>query len=303
MKYILAVLAIGLSLLAQPPQIPPGQARKGLDVDRTIDLLLDDDLLLPATLSLPEGRYRFVIHNAFTSARLDLTPDAPFADQNPNDPQSWNLFGYVRNNPLSHTDPTGRCLLSPDVSCFDFFLGAAKEVANVVPAAATLVNRTINAAIGTNLPDAPRLQPASNSQAEGMASAGITLLLTPLAEAVAVRPVATATSATAVGRASEIHGTLNAGTASRTTTAVTETSEGVRVVSSSELRLRPAQRAALRAGEVEGTGPGHAEITGINAAESMGLTPTGTAASRPICTNCAQTMQQRGIAPLSPLKK
>ena len=75
MKYILAVLAIGLSLLAQPPQVPPGQARKGLDVDRTIDLLLDDDLLLPATLSLPEGRYRFVIHNAFTSARLDLRID------------------------------------------------------------------------------------------------------------------------------------------------------------------------------------------------------------------------------------
>jgi hypothetical protein len=35
------------------------------------------------------------------------SPDAPFADQRPEDPQSWNLYGYVRNNPLAHIDPTG----------------------------------------------------------------------------------------------------------------------------------------------------------------------------------------------------
>jgi RHS repeat-associated protein len=108
---------------------------------------------------------------------------------------------------------------------------------------------------------------------------------------------------TAEERAVEIQNTLKPGTQSRTTTAVTETKEGVRVISSSELRLRPSQREALKPGEVEGTGPGHAEVTGINAAESMGLTPTGTAASRPICPSCVETLQQRGVKPLSPLKK
>ena len=36
------------------------------------------------------------------------TPDAPFADQSAADPQSWNLYAYVRNNPLGAIDPAGR---------------------------------------------------------------------------------------------------------------------------------------------------------------------------------------------------
>jgi len=35
------------------------------------------------------------------------SPDAPFADQHPGDPQSWNLYSYVRNNPVAFVDPTG----------------------------------------------------------------------------------------------------------------------------------------------------------------------------------------------------
>jgi len=73
-------------------------------------------------------------------------------------------------------------------------------------------------------------------------------------------------------------------------------------VTSSERVLRPAQRAALQSGEVAGVGPGHAEITGVEAAKSMGLTPTGVWASRPICPECAEYLQRLGIDTLSALK-
>jgi RHS repeat-associated protein len=35
------------------------------------------------------------------------SPDQPLIDQQPIDPQSWNLYSYVRNNPLAHVDPDG----------------------------------------------------------------------------------------------------------------------------------------------------------------------------------------------------
>jgi RHS repeat-associated protein len=35
-----------------------------------------------------------------------MSPDDG-SDQSPGDPQSWNLYSYVRNNPLSNTDPDG----------------------------------------------------------------------------------------------------------------------------------------------------------------------------------------------------
>lgn len=49
-----------------------------------------------------QARYYSPTMGRFTS------PDQPFADQYVGDPQSWNLYGYTRNNPLRYTDPTGR---------------------------------------------------------------------------------------------------------------------------------------------------------------------------------------------------
>jgi RHS repeat-associated protein len=36
-----------------------------------------------------------------------MSPDEPFIGSDPADPQSWNLYSYVRNNPLIRVDPDG----------------------------------------------------------------------------------------------------------------------------------------------------------------------------------------------------
>jgi RHS repeat-associated protein len=47
------------------------------------------------------ARYYASTQGRFTS------PDQPFVDQYGSNPQSWNLYSYVRNNPLRLVDPTG----------------------------------------------------------------------------------------------------------------------------------------------------------------------------------------------------
>src|SRR5262245_21016132 len=47
------------------------------------------------------ARYLASVQGRFTS------PDIPFADQYERDPQSWNLYTYVRNNPIRYIDPLG----------------------------------------------------------------------------------------------------------------------------------------------------------------------------------------------------
>jgi hypothetical protein len=47
------------------------------------------------------ARYYSSTQGRFTS------PDEPFADQDEEDPQSWNLYSYVINNPLKYDDPLG----------------------------------------------------------------------------------------------------------------------------------------------------------------------------------------------------
>jgi RHS repeat-associated protein len=57
------------------------------------------------------ARYYSGAQGRFTSA------DLPFMDQSPDDPQSWNLYGYVRNNPLRYVDPTGYACAAEDGEC------------------------------------------------------------------------------------------------------------------------------------------------------------------------------------------
>jgi RHS repeat-associated protein len=53
-------------------------------------------------LDFAQTRYFSNIQGRFTS------PDIPFADQIEDDPQSWNLYSYVKNNPTIIIDPSGR---------------------------------------------------------------------------------------------------------------------------------------------------------------------------------------------------
>jgi RHS repeat-associated protein len=108
-------------------------------------------------------------------------------------------------------------------------------------------------------------------------------------------------------RAKEIHGAVSKATQGRTTIAVGEArnSEGqvVRIVGSSENRLRPAQRAMLRSNEIEATGAGHAEATVLRFAGQVDLKVGNIAASRPICQGCATAINGAGATAVTPLKK
>jgi len=61
-----------------------------------------------------------------------MSPDEPFADQDPANPRSWNLYGYVRNNPLIFGDPDGReCVKTADGSSADDGKGGGCSAAGV----------------------------------------------------------------------------------------------------------------------------------------------------------------------------
>jgi hypothetical protein len=58
-----------------------------------------------------------------------ISPDDG-SDQDPNNPQSWNLYSYVRNNPLNSTDPDGHSVQVCDTygNCGDPISNAQYEM-------------------------------------------------------------------------------------------------------------------------------------------------------------------------------
>ena len=66
------------------------------------------------------ARYMSAAQGRFTS------PDLPLIDQRPEDPQSWNLYSYARNNPITNTDPSGRYVCGASMTvgqCDEFEAG------------------------------------------------------------------------------------------------------------------------------------------------------------------------------------
>ncbi|MGC8884743.1 MAG: RHS repeat domain-containing protein [Bryobacteraceae bacterium] len=97
------------------------------------------------------ARYYSGAQGRFTSA------DEPFLDQSPDDPQSWNLYSYVRNNPLRFIDPTGQaCVVRSDGSEYDDDSGGQscadvkKDNKNLKPSA-TVTGEAGNVAIALAL--------------------------------------------------------------------------------------------------------------------------------------------------------
>jgi RHS repeat-associated protein len=72
------------------------------------------------------------------------SPDDPLVDQHVSDPQSWNLYAYVRNNPLKNTDPFGLdCITTSDASSSSLTVTTERR-GSADTCSGTHVNGTVN---------------------------------------------------------------------------------------------------------------------------------------------------------------
>ena len=60
-----------------------------------------------------------------------MRPDEPFVDQETTDPQSWNLYSYVRNNPINDSDPSGNACVQASSGGYQDDGGAGESCAQV----------------------------------------------------------------------------------------------------------------------------------------------------------------------------
>jgi RHS repeat-associated protein len=146
------------------------------------------------------ARYLSGVQGRFVSA------DAPFVDQHVEDSQSWNLYSYVRNNPLRYTDPTGNCLRRNETmeSCGDYLIGGAMAIGNIPSDIVNLPNRLTNILISPltdfRLQDLipTTFQPTNTDQAQGMEAMQVSLLVAGVGEAVTAVVPGSTTATTVV---------------------------------------------------------------------------------------------------------
>jgi len=159
------------------------------------------------------------------------SPDEPFADQHPEDPQSWNLYGYVRNNPLKNTDPNGKDCQNGVSACANYIAGGFGAVVNAFSSGLiNAPNHIANALISLTgssfrIGDAvqPAFTPANEEQQQGANAANAVMLVAPVAEAGAaalVEAVGTGTRVeTGAAAATDVPTSIPAGPTARPTAA------------------------------------------------------------------------------------
>lgn len=174
------------------------------------------------------ARYMSSAQGRFTS------PDVPLLDQREDDPQSWNLYSYGRNNPLRYTDPTGNCTVDGEQhfgSCIWHTLGfyqTQKEQAAAVQKEAD-ADRAAMAqwhgfSIGGQNP-ADIAKSGNNQQVIGAYKSGMNFLTGVAMQSLSPCPAGVSCGVIPIGPPGELP--LVAGTASRVETALQNITKGV----------------------------------------------------------------------------
>jgi len=232
-------------------------------------------------------------------------------------PTNLALYGYGHHNPATLLDPNG--LEPQSAESPGFFRSMLTSVANWWTTPETEGNYIREIVPGTCdicVAHPEFAMPADYATAEFVDrpitrgdivdAALLPLSLVPGVRAGGTAVTATARTLTAAERVAELaaKGLTQIQRERFIVIAVTETKEGVRVVSTSEPLVRQSIMNLLKEGEAMAEGGGHAEQQGVRGARSLGLTPTGVAASKPICARiCQPFLAREGVAPLTPLEK